>query len=351
MPAHTHSALSSASTCCATRTCVIKWPSNAVPSPRWSRTSWPSRPRVSASSSGPRRSPLRGSSSQRATVSRWRAISTTRTRTSTSRSSSCCFRLGRRVSWRRQSRRRASPPLAGLPLRSRPLRSPRHRVAGAARHLTARSSQPCGAPTSYVTLSTPRGTGLAICADRANVRCVSVRRGAVSAAAALLIGSASLGCSSSADKAAGLPSASGTPTPSAPAFPKTREGAAAFVEHFYDVYDGALANADLIPQFRQLSLPSCHSCANIVGFLERAHANGASVEGGKLAVAAAVAPPFDGDVAVVTTVLNQSAGRVIDSGGKQVIPIPKVTRDNDELQLRWRGTVWAVSKITSFGSE
>jgi hypothetical protein len=179
---------------------------------------------------------------------------------------------------------------------------------------------------------------------------VTVRRGAVRTAAALLIGGASLGCSSGGDKAAPLPSITGTPTLSVPAFSKTREGAAAFVDNFYAVYNAALTDASKIPRYQALALSTCHSCANITGFLQRAHRNKSTVQGGRITVVSAVAPPFSGNSAVVSAVLDQAAGKVLDEQGKTIVAIPKVTRDEDEVHLAWQPRGWIVNEIRSFGS-
>jgi hypothetical protein len=179
---------------------------------------------------------------------------------------------------------------------------------------------------------------------------VTVRRGAVWAAAALLIGGASLGCSSGSNKAVGLPSITGTPTPSIPAFPKTREGAANFARYYFDALNNAESSGNTAA-LAASSDGSCADCLNVIDFVTRSYANGGRIEGGLVHLEAAVAAPLTDESAVVSLVVNQDDGRVLTSTGALVNKIDRLSRVTAEIGLRWSSTSWIAIRLTQFRAQ
>ena len=194
------------------------------------------------------------------------------------------------------------------------------------------------------------GRGWHFSAIRLLSRFVTVRRGAVSAAAVLFfVGGASLGCSG-ADKGVALPSISrGTPTPSAPAFPKTREGAAAFAHLYFDVSNAATASGQT-EALSSLALSSCQTCKRYRAYVQRAYAAGGRIEGGDLVVVSSVAPPFTDDMVTVTVVGDQRSGELVDTQGRVSSRIQAVRRGDLEVTIRRIGERWLVGEIVMFNS-
>jgi hypothetical protein len=65
-------------------------------------------------------------------------------------------------------------------------------------------------------------------------------------------------------------------------------------------------------------------------------------------VISAETPPLTGDRATVTVVARQQSGSLVDADGKVTRGIKAAGPSDLEVELRWNGGEWRVSKITSF---
>jgi hypothetical protein len=191
---------------------------------------------------------------------------------------------------------------------------------------------------------------VAISPDPSNLRFVTVRRGAVSTAAALLLfGGASLGCSSGGDKAVALPSITGTPAPSVDpsGFPKTREGAADFVRAFFFTMNLALVDGhtDRLTDWRQ---PSCGSCTRFEDFIRTTYAKHQKIVGGQLLVTSSVARPIEGDSTTVTAIVDETPERIVGADGQTVKSFAASNHVDNEVALVSVGGHWLVAEVTIF---
>jgi hypothetical protein len=188
---------------------------------------------------------------------------------------------------------------------------------------------------------------MAICGDPSNLRFVTVRRGAVSTAAALIVGGASLGCSGGAEKAVALPSLSSTPTPTVPAFPKTREGAAAFVRALFSFMNMSLADGNTA-RLINLRQPSCKSCTRFEDLIRTTYDQSQRIVGGELLVRSSVSRPLEGDRATVTAIVDESAERILGADGHTVRSFVAANGVDNEVALAWTSTSWQVTEVTIF---
>jgi hypothetical protein len=148
------------------------------------------------------------------------------------------------------------------------------------------------------------------------------------------------------------PSTSGaSPTLRPPPLPaaaakQTRDGAAAFVRYFFDVYNysyEALDSAGL----RHISGTGCRYCASVITDVEDAKASGDRYEDGLVSVEAAVTLPGDmsADV-IVNAFVSQTSGAVYGRNGQvretsdAVSPGKRV-----DALLQWTANRWIVRDI------
>ncbi|MEX2290415.1 MAG: DUF6318 family protein [Mycobacteriales bacterium] len=156
------------------------------------------------------------------------------------------------------------------------------------------------------------------------------------AAAALVMSTAVVACSS--DPAPSplpvLPTSS--PTPSALSVPpealaETPHGAAAFTRYFFDLLNQAFDNADA-SAVRRISDSACGGCNNLIEAIEQEPIPGERVEGGDFQVVFAEAPPVEDGEVVVDLRYALAEGRVVAGDGR----IREVTPANPGIDAQLR---------------
>jgi len=132
--------------------------------------------------------------------------------------------------------------------------------------------------------------------------------------------------------------------PNSSAFPKTREGAADFARYYFDVLNVA-ESSGAITGLQRLStrLASTARTSSISSPFLRQRS--------RLQVALCIwlqrSPAFHGDRAVVTLVVNQDPGTVLDRQGR-FVSRSTVEQSRCRLGLRWVGTDWLATRSRSF---
>jgi hypothetical protein len=167
------------------------------------------------------------------------------------------------------------------------------------------------------------------------------------AGAALLVGLPLLGCSSNG-KAVAVPSITSTPIPTVSAFPKTREGAAAFVEYYFMESNHATQSGDL-SRLKALYDPSCSACSRYSTYVMTSFGGGGHIEGGQFNTFSTAAAPFEGNRVAVTVVGTQQAARVIAADGNVLQQAAAVARSELEVTVSWSGRHWLTIAISAVG--
>jgi hypothetical protein len=158
------------------------------------------------------------------------------------------------------------------------------------------------------------GTGVLI------YQAVAGSDGGVSGPLPTTVGTVSTGTSTPSTPGTATSSATESPTLKPPLLPAaaakpTREGAAAFLRYFFDVYNYSYATLSST-QLREVSSPKCQYCAAAIESVEDGRAEGLRYEDGVVTIKVAVAAPGNArDGLLVNALLTQTAGVVYDRDG------------------------------------
>ncbi|MFL6240544.1 MAG: DUF6318 family protein [Actinomycetes bacterium] len=129
----------------------------------------------------------------------------------------------------------------------------------------------------------------------------------------------------------------------------TREGAAAFAKHYFEVSNDATESGKL-GDLRALADSTCQTCRRYQGYLHDAYAGGGHIDGGTLVVTSSVAPPIQGDQVTVTVIGDQKPGELVDPSGKVKSRIQAISHGDLEVRLQWTRDRWLVAEIVMFNS-
>ncbi|MDX6287691.1 MAG: hypothetical protein QOG53_3176 [Frankiales bacterium] len=155
------------------------------------------------------------------------------------------------------------------------------------------------------------------------------------------------GCSCSGNAhARASPTPTPAPSPTAPAFPKTSDGAAQFARLYYAKYSQAL-HTGVTTEIRAMSDPVCATCNARAAAIDRRTGTGAKFSGGTISVVYAAAPGFTGSQVTVTVIINQAKGTVVQSG-RVIERIKPAVRRDDEVEVSWRSSGWIITAINTF---
>ncbi|MFN0281441.1 MAG: DUF6318 family protein [Kineosporiaceae bacterium] len=162
------------------------------------------------------------------------------------------------------------------------------------------------------------------------------------------------GTTSSASPAATV-SASPSATRRPPRLPDeasepTRGGAAAFVRHFFAVYNYSFATLDT-SAIERISADGCKFCDGVVRDVRSAREQGLRFEGARVSVNAAVAAPGKArEGLVVNGSIDQSAGRSVDRSGATRRELPAAKNVRVDAGVRWTAQGWIVFAVALPGS-
>jgi hypothetical protein len=107
------------------------------------------------------------------------------------------------------------------------------------------------------------------------------------------------------------------PQPPASAEPATAEGGATFVRHWFEALNYAIGTGDTTA-LAAASATSCRACADVVGFVQNAYANGGSLRGGGYTVRDVTFDNFWSlENAKFGVVFDRSSRSTVSSGGSQ----------------------------------
>lgn len=133
------------------------------------------------------------------------------------------------------------------------------------------------------------------------------------------------------------------PFPDPAAQPDTA-GAAYFASHWLDLIDYGQRTRDAEP-LRDLSLPSCRSCAQLTAGLDHDRAAGTRYEGGDIKFVGSEPTLFDpAHRAEVLVSYDAAVLRVLDSDGKPLQDIPG-GRTYLQFDLSWTSEGWRTAAI------
>jgi len=149
---------------------------------------------------------------------------------------------------------------------------------------------------------------------------------------------------STANATTPTPSPTITP-PTAPKAAPTPKSAEAFVRYFWEVYNYSYENLSS-EQFRNISETECKFCSSSINEIERLTKLGSHIEGSKVRLISAVAPPLENARRiVVVTVVSQEPGATISSDGH----IKQITGLNDVRSLvamHWVNSTWRIRGVS-----
>jgi hypothetical protein len=168
---------------------------------------------------------------------------------------------------------------------------------------------------------------------------------------AILVSAGTLACVAPGESASTM-----TPEPSSssgavrppkipdPAKHGDREGAVYLASHWADLIDYTRQTVDATP-LRELVLPSCKSCSQLIDQLDADKAAGTHYEGGRIHFLSADPTAFEKDkTATVSVMFEESELRVLDRSGKRTETVP-ANRSILVFDLVWEGSGWKVAAI------
>lgn len=146
------------------------------------------------------------------------------------------------------------------------------------------------------------------------------------------------------------PAATPTPTASsaasggpAPLSAAEQEAVQAAVVDYFEGYDRAFETGDAA-QLAAGSDPSC-PCRGIVEDLERALADGGSIEGNRYSVGTVIVGQAQDDITAATAVVSSTAGRQLDADGQVVRTLDAQVEVTKRLLLTKRSGDWKVLQV------
>lgn len=141
-----------------------------------------------------------------------------------------------------------------------------------------------------------------------------------------------------------------TPTVAPPVLPTaakqpTQAGAAAFVRHFWDLYNYSYRTMDPKP-LRDVSKESCKFCSDAAVDIDSAVSQGYTFSGGEVAVLDVVAAPDDPLSGIlVNCIIGQQASQVRRGDGQAVKTASGKARQRFDAAVQWHGDRWFVLGI------
>lgn len=133
-------------------------------------------------------------------------------------------------------------------------------------------------------------------------------------------------------------------------YPKTPEGAEAFVRAFLGAYNTASKDPTTAGALRSYYESSCTPCEGIYSGVSSYAQRGIRQTNEAITVLRARTEP-NGDQQVVLVAVRQNAGKLVDKRGITKSQIPAVAEDPNAFILRWRSDGWAVVDMKEFRGE
>jgi hypothetical protein len=129
--------------------------------------------------------------------------------------------------------------------------------------------------------------------------------------------------------------------PAAAAKP-TREGAAAFLRYFFEVYTYTYASLDT-DAMSGISLPGCNTCTSVMDNAREAASAGNTVEPGLIEVTAVIAAPgMPTEGIVVSAVIQQEPVVTRDRTGEVIGETTATTNARVDARVIWNGKAWGM---------
>ena len=124
----------------------------------------------------------------------------------------------------------------------------------------------------------------------------------------------------------------------------TPEAAAEFARYVYEQIERAFATRD--PKLVEaVSMPTCESCRNFVASITEVRDSNGRVDGYRISVRAAIAPPTDGSTARVDVIRDSTGGTFLDSAGRVLERQPPLRGIEEQMDLIRVDGKWSVSAI------